>query len=105
MANAKIPLHKILFLDIETIPQQSKMEDLDPEWQALWEKKANRLRRPGPVSLTDDHYHRAGIYAEFGQVIGHRTGDDAAPDDDNTGVLGKSGHSQCPLNKRAIALM
>jgi uncharacterized protein YprB with RNaseH-like and TPR domain len=61
-------LQKILFLDIETVPQKPSFEMLTEHYKALWTKKASTLRRSDsdtPVSL----YERAGIYAEFGKVI------------------------------------
>lgn len=62
-----VSLEQILFLDIETVPQQADFEDLDQRWQDLWQKKANTLR----FREDDDEnpYDRAGIYAEFGKIV------------------------------------
>ena len=38
---ARINLEKILFLDIETVAQQPEFSQLDNDFKAHWEKKAN----------------------------------------------------------------
>ena len=58
----------ILFLDIETIPQYSSFEKCPDELKALWNRKAENLKR-NEGETTGDIYNRAGIYAEFGSVI------------------------------------
>lgn len=67
-----IDLTKVLFLDIETVPQQPSFDQLDPEWQELWQHKAGFLRKD--ESSTDDLYQLAGIYSEFGKVVCISTG-------------------------------
>ncbi len=62
-----IDLRKILVLDIETVSQQPKFENLDEEWQELWIKKSSHLNHPDkPPSQI---YDRAAIYAEFGKIV------------------------------------
>ena len=36
-------ISNILFLDIETVRQNRNFDELDPRWQALWEKKSRFL--------------------------------------------------------------
>jgi len=36
-----LDLQKILFLDIETVPEQADYNDLSPVRQSLWEEKTN----------------------------------------------------------------
>lgn len=60
-------LHRILFLDIETVPLVSHYEALSRKERELFEKKTRYLRKEG-IS-TADFYERAGIWAEFGKVI------------------------------------
>ncbi len=60
-------LHKILFLDIETVPQSESYEQLDERWRELWDKKAQYLVKD--EQTPSDVYQRAGIYAEFGKII------------------------------------
>ncbi|MFZ9942074.1 MAG: 3'-5' exonuclease [Bacteroidia bacterium] len=63
----------ILFLDIETIPQHPSFEACPEEVQKLWKRKAENLKRD-PEESVADVYKRAGIYAEFGQIICISTG-------------------------------
>ncbi|GAB1403076.1 MAG: 3'-5' exonuclease [Lentimicrobiaceae bacterium] len=63
-----INLNKVLFLDIETVPQYRDYEAVPEKFKALWDHKAKRLssaENDTPESL----YERAGIYAEFGKII------------------------------------
>lgn len=63
-----VPLEKVLFLDIETVPQYANFSELPERFVPLWEKKAALIKRDEedtPESL----YSRAGIYAEFGKII------------------------------------
>ncbi len=59
-------LRNILFLDIETVPQQADFKTLSEQKQILWEKKSKQWRK----EITEEEaYERAGIYAEFGKII------------------------------------
>jgi len=63
-----IPLSDILFLDIETVPQEKGWEDLPKAGQELWERKSLYWREKNNADL-EESYGRAGIYAEFGKII------------------------------------
>ena len=63
-----IPLEKVLFLDIETVPQFGKWEELDVTDQYLWDKKT-RFQRKEEISAEDFYSDRGGIMAEFGKII------------------------------------
>jgi predicted PolB exonuclease-like 3'-5' exonuclease len=63
-----INLEKILFLDIETVPQKASVDDLNETEKELWKHKAKYLKREVYESETD-LYPRAGIYAEFGKIV------------------------------------
>ena len=63
------PLHHILFLDIETVPQYADYHSLPKEWLALWDLKSASLLKYHEEETTETIYHRAGIYAEFGKII------------------------------------
>jgi len=63
------PLHNILFLDIETVPQYSEYEHVPPEWKELWTKKAEIILRNREDDTVESIYNRAGIYAEFGKIV------------------------------------
>jgi 3'-5' exonuclease len=63
----KISLEKVLFLDIETVPQQKSFDEMDEITQKLFDQKTKFLQKDdgGAKSVHD----RAGIYAEFGKII------------------------------------
>ena len=63
----KIVLPNILFIDIETVPQQEFFNDLPNETQHLFADKTQYQRKD---SLTpEEFYERAGIWAEFGKIV------------------------------------
>lgn len=62
-----LDLSKILFLDIETVPQLANYAELDEEMAALWNDKAAKLTKEEQTG--EEIYERAGIYAEFGKVV------------------------------------
>ena len=63
-----IPIEKILFLDIETVPQQGNWDDVPEAEQKLWAKKTQWQR--GEDNTPEDFYvERGGIMAEFGKII------------------------------------
>jgi len=63
-----LQLDKVLFLDIETVPLEKSFEELDLDFQSLWELKSKYFREQQGISL-EESYERAGIYAEFGKII------------------------------------
>lgn len=58
---------KILFLDIETVPQHSSVSELNDVERSLWKKKSARLVEEGVEE--EQLYEKAGIFAEFGKII------------------------------------
>ncbi len=64
----QIDLSKVLFLDIETVPQAEDHSKLDEQWKELWDHKASFIRSEEETT-PEELYGRAGIYAEFGKVI------------------------------------
>lgn len=63
----KINLEHILFLDIETVPEESAFMLLDDEKKELWEQKSKYQRKD--EFTPEEFYERAGIWAEFGKII------------------------------------
>ena len=63
----KLNLEHILFLDIETVPQNESYEELDDETKELWGQKSKYQRKDEFTPA--DFYNRAGIWAEFGKII------------------------------------
>lgn len=63
----KIQLENILFLDIETVPEQENYMNLDEDLKHLWEQKTQYQRKE--IFSGEEFYDRAGIWAEFGKII------------------------------------
>jgi len=63
----KINLNNILFIDIETVPEEENFKVLDNDMKQLWEQKTQYQRRE--EYTPEDFYDRAGIWAEFGKII------------------------------------
>jgi len=63
-----IPLERILFIDIETVPGSGSWEDLSESEQMLWDKKT-KYQRKDEISAPDFYSEKAGIMAEFGKII------------------------------------
>ena len=57
----------VLFIDIETVPQTPSFNELNEDFQKLWNKKSAYFR--AEEEAPEDVYERAGIYAEFGKII------------------------------------
>lgn len=62
-----LPIEKVLFLDIETVPMSPDFEQLPDIFKPLWDKKSRHFRKEEQTA--EEVYERAGIYAEFGKVI------------------------------------
>ena len=60
-----LDLAKILFLDIETVPEEENYQALSSTRQALWAKKTSYQRKE--EHSAEEFYERAGIWAEFGK--------------------------------------
>ena len=63
----KIRLENILFLDIETVPEEENFNDLDETKQELYSLKTQYQRKDD--FTPEEFYERAGIWAEFGKII------------------------------------
>lgn len=60
----------LIFLDIETVSQKARFDELDETWQELWTIKTGMLNRRSDAEATpDERYNEAAIYAEFGKII------------------------------------
>jgi DNA polymerase elongation subunit (family B) len=68
-------LPKILFLDIETVPQQANLSELPESLAHLWEEKFKLLHSRMPEKYSSEatadeaFANSAGIYAEFGKIV------------------------------------
>jgi uncharacterized protein YprB with RNaseH-like and TPR domain len=63
----KINLRNILFLDIETVPENAGFQELSEEKKELFEQKTKYQRKEDQTP--EEFYERAGIWAEFGKII------------------------------------
>jgi uncharacterized protein YprB with RNaseH-like and TPR domain len=63
----KISLENILFLDIETVPEEENFELLDEEKKVLFGLKTQYQRKED--FTPEEFYDRAGIWAEFGKIV------------------------------------
>lgn len=63
----KIALRNLLFLDIETVPENETFEELSEEKKKLWELKTQYQRKED--FNPEEFYDRAGIWAEFGKIV------------------------------------
>ena len=59
---------KILFFDIETVPQTFDYSELDERGQGLWDRKTRFIQERENLNA-EEVYEKAGIYAEFGKVV------------------------------------
>ena len=63
----KINLEHILFLDIETVPEEENFQLLSNAKKELWEHKSQYQRKD--EFTAEEFYERAGIWAEFGKIV------------------------------------
>lgn len=66
-----VKLDKVLFLDIETVPQTYDYSSLNLEYQHLWEEKFQHIKNRYSEDTTPEQgfLNGAGIYAEFGKIV------------------------------------
>lgn len=68
-------LQKIMFIDIETVPQTQSLDGISVELAHLWEDKFRLIQKRMPEKYTDEttpeeaFQNSAGIYAEFGKIV------------------------------------
>lgn len=64
----KVQLDKILFLDIETVPQVYRFEELDETTAGLFDHKT-RFQQKDDKTVEEIYNERGGILAEFGKIV------------------------------------
>ncbi|MGI9527559.1 MAG: 3'-5' exonuclease [Weeksellaceae bacterium] len=95
--------HKILFLDIETVPQVEKWEDVDPELQDLFYKKTTYRREKEAIEVKELYESNAGIWAEFGKIVCISVG--FIIKDDKIRIKSYFGHNELKLLEDFSALL
>ena len=63
-----VKIEKVLFLDIETVPQYATYDELPERLKEFWDHKATKIK-VNETDTPDMVYERAGIYSEFGKII------------------------------------
>ncbi len=63
-----VKIDDVLFIDIETVPNRAKYQELGSYEQELWEEKRGRIRAENE-SKEDFYFNNAAILAEFGKII------------------------------------
>ncbi|MEN8138096.1 MAG: 3'-5' exonuclease [Bacteroidota bacterium] len=66
--NPQIQLNKILFLDIETVPEHETFEELSETMQELFDKKT-KFQRKDDYTVAEYYQERAGVLSEFAKVV------------------------------------
>lgn len=79
----------ILYLDIETVPMQSLVDQDNPEMTHLWDDKLAKMQAySGNTDLEnqteEERIHQAGLYAEFGRIVCISFGQYYQAKDDNS---------------------
>ncbi|WP_010180576.1 3'-5' exonuclease [Aquimarina agarilytica] len=62
-----LKLEHVLFLDIETVPQEENFNLISEDLQELYTKKTAYQRKDD--FTPEEFYERAGIWAEFGKIV------------------------------------
>ena len=65
----KVRLERVLFLDIETVPQENAYEKLDGKTRELFEAKTRFQAERDNKPYDEVYADRAGILAEFGKIV------------------------------------
>ena len=65
---SRIQFDKVLFLDIETVPQIYQYQDLDEKGQELFYAK-NRFQVSPEKNIDMIYNEKGGILSEFGKIV------------------------------------
>ncbi len=70
----KIALERVLFLDIETVSQFPRFNEMPEELMPMWQQKMNWLAKRENLEWSDEvaaklYGEKAGIYSEFGKIV------------------------------------
>ncbi len=65
----KDSLQKILFIDIETVTQSEKYEQLSPEWQKLWDEQFFRNEEVSEKNPAERYALKGSLRAEFSKIV------------------------------------
>jgi len=83
-------LTNILFVDIETVSGSPDYHQMDDRLKKHWDRKSGFLNNPNELSTDEMYLDRAGIFAEFGQIVTIAVGYMAKVDDIHWGLRVKA---------------
>ncbi len=63
-----IRIEDLIVIDIETVSALATYQQLEPDWQELWEEKVAR-QLPEGISSAAYYPQRAGVMAEFAKIV------------------------------------
>jgi len=63
-----IRIENLLLIDIETVSEHARFDELSQDWKTLWEEKVQRSL-PEDVTAAEFYPQRAGVMAEFSKVV------------------------------------
>jgi predicted PolB exonuclease-like 3'-5' exonuclease len=79
-------LANILFVDIETVTGSPDYHKMDSRLKQHWDRKAGFINNPLELSTDELYFERAGIFAEFGQIVTIAVGYLIKSSDENWGL-------------------
>jgi predicted PolB exonuclease-like 3'-5' exonuclease len=79
-------LANILFVDIETVTGSPNYHEMDQRLKQHWDRKAGFINNPMELSTDELYFERAGIFAEFGQIVTIAVGYLIKSSDENWGL-------------------
>jgi DNA polymerase elongation subunit (family B) len=66
---SSLPIHQILFLDIETVPVVENYNLLSDNLKTFWDRKFNFIKHETDMNSADGFFNHAGVYSEFSKII------------------------------------
>lgn len=65
-----LPLERIIYLDVETVPSVAHYDKLNKGMQIAWDKKCRFIDKENAEKSPSDKFKEyAGIYSEFGKIV------------------------------------
>lgn len=96
-----VNIEKVLFLDIETVPQYATYDAMPDRLKEFWDHKSTKIK-VNETDTPDIVYERAGIYSEFGKIICISVG---FIHNDKLRIKSFSGHDEAQLLREFAAML
>lgn len=65
---ATMPVENFLIIDIETVSEKKSFDELDENWQQLWQDKVEKII-PENTTIAEFYPQRAAVMAEFAKIV------------------------------------